>query len=181
MRRRAAVLAGIALLAAACSTQELGVDQPRCDVADPEAGSALLLSAQSVPGEFIPCITDLPPGWDFDFFEARTGLTRFVLDSDRYGRGFLKVDLRDECDPGEAEEVPTDQEGTRRLVDVESDEFSYAGTWTYLFEGGCVQYHFDAAGPEINALPLDASEAILFTPRSTYQDIVFDEFGYTVD
>ena len=179
--RRVAVLVGVALLATACSTQELGVDQPRCDIEDPESGSALLLAAQSVPGEFIPCITELPPGWEFDYFEARTGLARFVLDSDRYGRGFLKVDLRDECDVGAAEEVPTDQEGTRRLVDVEADDETYRGTWTYLFTGGCVQYRFNAAGPEINALPLDASATILFTPRSTYQDAVSDEFGYTVD
>ena len=51
--------------------------------------------AQSVPtATWVPCIrTALPLGWNFHHLDARNGVARFWLDSDRDGQQAVEVRL----------------------------------------------------------------------------------------
>jgi hypothetical protein len=97
------LLAVIALVSSACSSG-LGRTMPEC-----ERGSAtLVLAVQSVPGShYVSCVEGLKAGWTYEDLKAESGLSSYVLDSDRMGRGFLRVDNVLSCDPGEAELVAT--------------------------------------------------------------------------
>lgn len=100
----------------------IGPTTPDCD----EVTAAILMEAQSVAGtQYAPCLHALPPGWEYENLEAKSGQTRFFIDSDRMGLEFLEVLLEATCDFGDATEIPSDEPGiplyvesTRRDVEV---------------------------------------------------------------
>ena len=79
------------------------------------ADNGVILMAQSVPtATWVPCISAaLPLGWQFHHFDARNGVSRFWLDSDRDGQQAVEVRLTESCATGGTTEVPTDREGMR--------------------------------------------------------------------
>lgn len=98
---RLAVIALSAGLLAACSTP-LGPSMPECD----RASSTMILAVQSVPGSrYVSCIESLPVGWTYEDLTAQSGRSTYVLDSDRMGLGFLRVDNLMACDVGGAEQL----------------------------------------------------------------------------
>ena len=84
------------LVASACSNSQLGRAIPDCD-GDPNA--SMIIQIQSVPSdEYVPCINELKPGWEYVDLVPKFGDSRFWISSDRLGDRFLEVILTDGCD-----------------------------------------------------------------------------------
>jgi hypothetical protein len=100
MKRAIGVVAVFAALLGACSNP-LGPAMPECD----RASGTMVLAVQAVPGSrYVSCIESLPVGWTYQDLTAQSGRSRYVLDSDRMGLGFLQVDNLLSCDVDGAEQ-----------------------------------------------------------------------------
>jgi hypothetical protein len=121
---------------------------PLCADGSGNADNGVVLMAQSVPtATSVPCISAaLPLGWNFEHLDARNGVSRFWLASDRDGQQAVEVRLEKSCDTAGATEVPSDREGMTRLERVDRLTPSYAGSRYYPFDGGCLTFEFALAG-----------------------------------
>ena len=121
-RRIASLLLAATLASGACSTP-LGQATPWCDT--DVISNAILITAQSVRGaSHVPCINELRPGWSYRHLVPRSGETRFWIDSDRVGYGFLEVTFSPTCDVSAAEPVAGDEPGFELYVEeLEADFF----------------------------------------------------------
>ena len=160
---RLAMAAGaVAALVTGCGTMA-DVVAPTCTA---ERLEPLILMAQSVPtASRVPCIASYPAGWELAGVHVRSGRSRFTLDSDRAGRGALRVTLEHTCDVTSATEVPTDEPDTRRYERILAIDEGFSSVRSYKFDGGCVTYRFtfDERG---QALVNEASVAIGFVART---------------
>ena len=150
MRRRGRAGLGVAVLLAvlpACGAPAEAV--PRCSSA-----RRLAIVAQAVPGAaYVPCIEEVPEGWDAGGFDVRRGRARFTLSSDRVPARPVRVELAGACPSTEAVPAPPRAEGVRTAVDLRSLSPRYAGTLYDVFAGGCVTYRFDfPRGPHIGLM-----------------------------
>jgi hypothetical protein len=123
MSRRLILVIALALAATACANNQLGREIPACP-ADTgvinSVGSSMILQMQAVDtAQYVPCINDLKVGWSYDHLVAKRFHSRFALDSDRLGSGFMEVTLTPECDLGEATEVSASQDDVREFRDIE--------------------------------------------------------------
>ena len=136
------------LLAGCASDSTVVIAEPLCSAGDNGAGNGVILMAQSVPtATWVPCIgAALPLGWNFHHLDARNGVSRFWLNSDRDGQKAVEVRLTESCHTGGATEVPSDREGMQRLERVDRMSPAYAGARYYLFDGGCLTFVFDLDG-----------------------------------
>jgi len=182
-RRGVAALAGLALMAASgCSGSfEVGsstVGMPQCPAQQeraPEVNTALLLVAQSVPtATRLPCVRALDVGWTFQRLDARTDRARFSLDSDRNGVKAVTVTLERECDVSAAVEVTSDEAGTHRFDHSASPTAGYRGDRFYVYDGGCVTYHFKLGGKTGAESVPAISEMLQFVDREVLRRYVRD-------
>jgi hypothetical protein len=132
------------MLAGCASNSTAIVSAPLCKNGGGGADTSVVLMAQSVPtATQVPCIgAALPLGWSFHHLDARNGISRFWLDSDRDGQQAVEVRLSESCDTGGTTEVPTDRDGMRRRERVDRISPSYQGARYYLFDGGCMTVAF---------------------------------------
>jgi hypothetical protein len=146
--RLAAALAAVTLTAAAALTgcAALGGTVPSCG--DP---LKLAIIAQSVTGTaYVPCITQLPPGWSTSEFDPASGGTSFTLNSDRSPGRPVTVRLAAKCQTGGASPSPPRAPGVLSYTRLTSISPGFAGTLYDVFPGGCVSYQFDfTQGPHI--------------------------------
>jgi hypothetical protein len=184
--------AAVALLAAGClagcsndSANPAAAipDPPLCPVEDGAgAGNGVILMAQSVPtSSWVPCLDVLPSGWTFQHLDARDGLSRFFLDSDRDGPGAIEVRLEESCDTSGATEIASDHEFMHRLERVRRVSPAYAGERYYVFRGGCltVVFRLDKGSPgEAQAL---ASQAVGVVSREDLQVQVHADSGGRIE
>jgi hypothetical protein len=171
-RRMVALLAVVASFAGGCAGM-LPATTPNCDTG--EHADILILEAQSVPSaQQVPCVSSLPIGWSLREFHASDEGTTFYLDSDRAGFRAVKVALREDCNVGDASEVPSDSPGTQQYEAIDTLEERYSGTRYYLFEGGCVTYDFDFTGDGRTELAREVSLALEFIPRSRLEKLAED-------
>lgn len=144
-------------------------------VVPPECGtgSSTVLSAQAVPSAArLPCVVELPSGWQVSGADIATGHVTFWLDSDQAGTRAVTVTLAAACDVAGAEEIPSDEPGTRRFEHPRSLGPQFVSTRFYTFPGGCATYHFRftrGASPTL-AIPVDG--AVSFVPRAVLVDYV---------
>ncbi len=109
---------GVLLVTSACGGN-LGTVTPGC-VESRDANGAHIIQAQTVPSaSFVPCVSELKPGWEYNDLAPESGRTRFEIDSDRVGNAFLTVTLTASCDIGDAEQTTTDEQVAELFVDVE--------------------------------------------------------------
>jgi len=95
--KRIALLTAL-VLATGC-TNPLGTSMPECE----RGSSTMVLAVQSVPGSrYVSCVESLPVGWGYQNLEARSGTSRYWLDSDRMGLHFLEVQNVRSCEVGGA-------------------------------------------------------------------------------
>jgi hypothetical protein len=136
------------LLAGCASDSTAILATPTCSDGSGDAGNGVVLMAQSVPtATWVPCISAaLPLGWSFHHLDARNGVSRFYLDSDRDGQKAVEVRLTASCSTGGATKVPSDREGMTRLERVDRMSPTYAGARYYLFDGGCLTFVFTLSG-----------------------------------
>jgi hypothetical protein len=127
----------------------------------------MILSAQAVPSAaLVPCIAALPSGWSIGGADIASGHARFWLDSDRAGPGAITVTLTASCDTSGAQQIPSDQPGTRRFEHPLSLAPQFSGLRFYTFPGGCALYQFRFTQGTSPALAVAAGSALSFQPRS---------------
>jgi hypothetical protein len=142
--------------------RNLGVYPPACGT-----GHSMILSAQAVPSAaLLPCIAALPSGWSIGGADIASGTVSFWLDSDRAGERAATITLTAACDTSGAQEIPSDQPGTRRFEHPLSLVPQFSSLRFYTFPGGCVTYRFSFTPGASPVLAGAASTAVGFVPRS---------------
>ena len=174
MRRVAVVVIVLAVAGAGCRPSS-DYSLPGCKRLD---DSTFALMAQAVPSATeLPCITQLPVGWTFSGSSIRNGVAQMWLDSTIAGAHAVQVDLRAECELGEAVEVPPapDEVGMQAFVQPDLPP-GFNGVRFLTFGGGCVAYRYRFAGNAPPTLALEAEEALSFVPRAEIVALVRTEF-----
>ena len=144
------------------AARNLGTYAPGCGT-----GHSMILSAQAVPtAALLPCIAALPAGWSIGGTDIASGKASFWLDSDRAGPRAVTVTLTATCDTAGAQQIPSDQPGTRRFERPLSLVPAYSGVRYYTFPGGCATYQFVLAPGTSPAVTTTADTAVAFMPRS---------------
>ena len=163
-RGRLSVPAATVTLAAAATLTGCGSFSdtvPAC--ADP---LRVAIIAQSVPGAaYLPCIRDLPPGWDTSGFAPSRDGTTFELNSDRSPGQPVTVRLTASCQVAGASPSPARAPAVLTYTRLSSISPRFAGTVYDVFPGGCVTYGFDfALGSQITLME-QFQEAVGLYPR----------------
>jgi tRNA A-37 threonylcarbamoyl transferase component Bud32/membrane-associated phospholipid phosphatase len=158
------------------AARNLGAYAPSCGT-----GHSMILSAQAVPSApLLPCIAALPSGWSIGGADISTGKTTLRLDSDRAGTGAITVTLTAACDTSGAQQIPSDQPGTRRFEHPRSLAPQFSALRFYTFPGGCITYQFSFAPGASPILADAAGTALSFQPRATLVDFVRHTEGLTL-
>ena len=160
--------------AGAVLDDDQGVDAPQ-EVSAPGCGTghSMILAAQAVPSAaLLPCVSALPSGWSIGGADIASGRTSPRLDSDRPGTGAITVTLTAACDTSGAQQVPSDQPGTRRFEHPQSLAPQFSSLRFYTFPGGCVTYRFSFTPGASPVLGDAAGSALSFQPRPTLVDVV---------
>ena len=141
----------------------LGAYPPSCGT-----GPSMILSAQAVPSAaMLPCVAALPSGWSVGRADIASGRARLWLDSDRAGPHAVTVTLTAACDTSGAQQIPSDQPGTRRFERPLSLVPQFSGLRYYTFPGGCVTYDFRFKPGASPVLAVAVDSALAFQTRST--------------
>jgi hypothetical protein len=187
---RSATAAVLTLLVAGClagcggneSTAAI-TSPPPCPVGDRGAGNGVILMAQSVPtASWVPCLHPaLPSGWSFLHLDARGGVSRFWLNSDRDGTKAIEVRLEKSCDTSGATEIASDREHMHRLERVRQVSPTYAGERYYVFTGGCLSVVFRLQGDSPGEALALASQAVGVVSRADLQAQVREDSGGRIE
>ena len=174
-----AVLTAVCLLSACASDSTAVTSPPLCSQHGRGADNGVILMAQSVPtATWVPCISSaLPLGWSFHHLDARNGISRFWLDSDRDGQQAVEFRLEKTCDTTGATRVPSDRESMTRLERVDRLSPSYAGARFYRFDGGCVTVVFALDGDNPGEALALSSQVVGAVPRADLAAQVRRESG----
>lgn len=143
-------------------------------------GDVVVLMAQAVPtATQVPCIDNVPAGWDPSGADVRRGRATFWLDSDQAGHHAVRVSLLppSECSTADASEQASDEIGIRRFERIERLAPGLRATRFYLFDGGCVTYRFAFTGDAPADLMFVMDGALSFQPRTTLIERVRDRSG----
>ena len=144
--------------------RNLGAQAPECGT-----GHAMILAAQAVPSAaLLPCIAALPEGWTAPGTDAEiaSGQASFWLDSGQAGVQAVTITLTATCDTSGAQQIPSDQAGTRRFERLLSLAPQFSDIRYYTFPGGCVTYQFLFAPGASPVLAAAVDSAVAFMPRS---------------
>ena len=144
--------------------RNLGAQAPECGT-----GHAMILAAQAVPSAaLLPCIAALPSGWTAPGTDAEiaSGQASFWLDSSQAGVQAVTITLTATCDTSGAQQIPSDQAGTRRFERPLSLAPQFSDVRYYTFPGGCATYQFLFAPGASPVLAAAVDSALSFTPRS---------------
>jgi tRNA A-37 threonylcarbamoyl transferase component Bud32 len=144
--------------------RNLGAQAPECGT-----GHAMILAAQAVPSAaLLPCIAALPSGWTAPGTDAEiaSGQASFWLNSGQAGVQAVTITLTATCDTSGAQQIPSDQAGTRRFERPLSLAPQFSDIRYYTFPGGCATYQFLFAPGASPVLAAAVDSALSFTPRS---------------
>jgi hypothetical protein len=175
LRRRlvllAVVMLGAAAMLAGCASFSDTV--PGCG--DP---LRLAIVAQSVPSaSYLPCLRDLPPGWEASGFDPSRGGTSFLLDSDRSPGRPVAVELTHGCQAAGASPTPARAPGVLTYTRLYSISPRFAGRVYDVFPGGCVTYTFDFATGSQIALMEQFESAVGLYPRQQLRLVLKQRLG----
>ena len=164
----AAAVLGVTAIAIGIGTQAFlpvqnaGAYPPNCGT-----GHSMILMAQAVPSAAsLPCIAELPTGWQVGGADISSGQASFWLDSDQAGPKAVTITLRRACDTSGAQHIPSDQPGTRRFERPLSLRPQFSDLRFYTFAGGCATYRFRFGSGASPVLAIDIDSAVAFVPRS---------------
>ena len=109
-----------------------GAMAPAC-----RTGHSIILAAQAVPSAaLVPCAATVPAGWSVhDGADIASGRATFWLDSDVAGGKAFAITLSATCDVSGAQQVRSDQPGTRRFDRPLSQQSQFAELRFYTFAG----------------------------------------------
>ncbi len=166
MRRAIFLPLVLALVASACTTQtraewRIG-PAPTCDTT---SRGRLLLIAQSVPdATLIPCIGDLPRGWEISTIHSRMPGSVLVFTNNTFDLD-ADVVLSPSCDVSSARPADSPRVGTQLFVGSDGK------TYVFTFAGGCITFVYEtrllAESEEGRAL----IEAVPFMTRDTLREL----------
>jgi hypothetical protein len=169
------------LLVAGCGSGDTSVSSevPACAAGDEAtAANGVRLMAQSVPtATWLPCVENVPVGWSFAGLDARSGSSRFWLDSDRDGVHAIEVRLTSGCDTRGATEIPSDLDDLRRFERVTQVSPQYLGRRYYVFDGGCLTFVFTLSGDNRGEPLALATQSLGVVSRDDLSAQVFDASG----
>ena len=175
-RGRLSALVATVMLAAAATLAGCGSFSdtvPAC--ADP---LRVAIIAQSVPSAaYLPCIRDLPPGWNTSGFGPSQDGTSFQLNSDRSPGQPVTVRLTASCQTAGASPSPARAPGVLTYTRLSSISPRFAGTLYDVFPGGCVSYAFDFAMGSQIALTEQFEGAVGLYPRQQLRLILKQKLG----
>lgn len=158
-----------------------GCGRAREAACEGEGVQILILAAQGIPSaEYVPCIVHFPVGWTLGGSEAKTGLFRFWLDSDRAGVQAVEVMLERSCDTRGAVEVPSPPGvpvAVQRFEKPLSLRPQFALDRFDVFPGGCVTYRFEFESGAPPALVFEVNEALGLVSRALGVRLLRDEIG----
>ena len=171
----AIMLSAVTAAVAGCSAP--GRSVPGC--ADP---LRLAIIAQSVPrASYVPCIQNLPAGWQTSGFDPTQDGTSFLLNSDRSPGQPVTVRLTPTCDTVGAGPSPARAPGVLTYTRLTAISPRFAGTLYDVFPGGCVSYGFDfTLGSQI-ALVEQFEEAVGLYPRQQLRLVLRQKLGVELD
>lgn len=156
-------------LLSGCSMQQ-NTAEPMCPLEGVQRNlTPLILMAQAVPSAaYVPCISQLPPGWSFGGEHLGTAKTEFWLDSDRAGLNAFTVSLTRSCDVSDAVEVPQipAEQGMERYEEPDSLPPSFRGSRYFVFPGGCITYRFSFGSNATFAQAVEIGDAMSFVARA---------------
>ena len=112
------------------------------------------------------CVAELPSGWEVNGADIATGHAKFWLDSDQAGYRSVTVTLSATCNVSSAQQIPSDEPGTRRFEDPQSLHPQFSNVRYYTFPGGCATYHFRFAPGKSPLLAIPVDGAVSFVPRA---------------
>jgi serine/threonine protein kinase len=145
-----------------------GAYPPQCGT-----GHTMILAAQAVPSAaLVPCISALPAGWQVGGADIESGHARFWLNSDQAGDMAVTITLSAACDTSGAQQIPSDQPGTRRFERPLSLRPQFTGLRFYTFPGGCATYKFKFAAGKSPLLAIPVDSAVTFIPRAKLVDYI---------
>ena len=140
----------------------IGSLPPQCGT-----GHTMILAAQAVPSAaLVPCVASLPSGWSVGGANIASGHAKFWLDSDQAGPQAVTVTLSATCDLSGAQQIPSDQPGTRRFERPLSLRPQFTDLRFYTFPGGCATYRFSFAAGKSPLLAIPVNSAVAFVPRA---------------
>ncbi|MEA2002006.1 MAG: hypothetical protein U9N84_09010 [Actinomycetota bacterium] len=149
----------LTVVAGACSTTDGRLGTPiACDTTEP---ARLILFAQAVPtSDFVPCVRDLPAGWEVQSIETRTGEAIIVFDNDTHDVRAVGT-LTETCaTAGEAE--PTHNPS---IVAYHAS----ADRLVFTFSGGC--FVLEYPGVVTNAEADGLATAVDYLSRDDLRDL----------
>ena len=153
--------------------ENIGAYPPLCDT-----GHATILAAQAVPSAaLVPCVSELPSGWQVGGADVASGHAVFWLDSDQAGPRAVTVTLSAACDVSGTQPEPSDQPGTRRFDGPPTVAARFTALRIYTFPGGCASYRFDFAPGASPLLATGVGSAVAFMPRAALVTYVRDKEG----
>ena len=169
------------LLVAGCGNGGTSVSSevPACAAGDgATAANGVVLMAQSVPtATWLPCVENVPVGWSFAGLDARSGSSRFWLDSDRDGVHAIEVRLTSGCDTRGATEIPSDLDDLRRFERVTQVSPQYLGRRYYVFDGGCLTFVFTLSGDNRGEPLALATQSLGVVSREALAEQVYEASG----
>lgn len=175
-----------AALATACAMAASTVMLTGCAAArdtPPGCGEPLRLAliAQSVPSAaYVPCLRQLPPGWRTSAFDAASGGTSFLLNSDRSPGRPVRVQLVPGCTTRGASPAQPRAAGVLTYIKLISVSPRYAGDLYDVFPGGCIRYSFDfQVGPSISLMQQFQSAVGLYSVQQL-QIVLKKELGVDI-
>ena len=133
----------------------------------------MILAAQAVPSAaMVPCIAALPSGWHVGGAEIASGHVRFRLNSDQAGDQALTITLSAAYDTSGAQQIPSDQPGTRRFERPLSLRPQFTGLRFYTFPGGCATYRITFTPRRLPPAGDRSRQRGWLHPRATLVDYV---------
>lgn len=170
----ALVVAMIGLSASACSVADT-IGEPWCSG---DRTSALIV-AQSVPtATEIPCLDELPSGWEVETIRIVEDGSTLEFASDRAGSDAATLHFAEFCEIGTAISTRSEYPRVERFEEIISVSPAFVAKRIYRFEGGCFwwEFRFDEGAPaglsiELgNALTVISREAVNDNLRETFVD-----------
>lgn len=162
-----AVLVALALtVVSACTAQEReewrNGPTPRCDTT---SRGRLLLMAQSVPdAALIPCIGELPPGWEFTRAHTRASTSVLAFSNDTIDLA-ADVVLTPACDVSEARPIDSPRTGSQLY------KSSDGKTLYFTFDGGCILFEYETRQLAESEEGRSLIEGVPFITRDTLRGL----------
>ena len=170
MRRSLFLVAVLSLILGGCSGAEILQEEmrfgqfPGCDTT--RLGRRLLM-AQAIPDtQYVPCLGELPPGWEYRGGTTRSSYGSLRLETDVYDVT-MEIVLEESCDVADAVGAESDRASAEYYVREKGEGLSEI----YTFAGGCIHFEWPTDALADSAHAAELRDVIGFTSRDELREI----------